>query len=121
MLERLFVYGTLAPGRPNAHVLSGVAGCWQRGWVRGRLVQAGWGAEHGYPGIVLNATAELVEGFLFSSDTLWREWARLDEFEGGQYERVEARVQLENGQFAQAFTYQLKLQEPSVTSRQPPA
>lgn len=54
MLQRLFVYGTLAPGRPNEHVLSAVPGTWQRGTVRGRLMQAGWGAEQGYPGVVID-------------------------------------------------------------------
>lgn len=29
MPEHLFVYGTLAPGRPNAHVLAEVPGTWR--------------------------------------------------------------------------------------------
>jgi gamma-glutamylcyclotransferase (GGCT)/AIG2-like uncharacterized protein YtfP/GNAT superfamily N-acetyltransferase len=105
---RIFVYGTLAPGRPNAHVLSGVPGVWQKASVRGLLVQAGWGAEQGYPGLVIDDAEGQVEGFVLSSDALANEWARLDEFEGSQYERVTTPVRLEDGQIVQAFVYQLK-------------
>jgi gamma-glutamylcyclotransferase (GGCT)/AIG2-like uncharacterized protein YtfP len=108
MLERLFVYGTLAPGRTNAHVLSGVPGAWQKGWVRGLLLQEGWGAEEGYPGIIINGAANLVEGFVLSSNVLANEWARIDEFEGSQYERVATQVQLEDGHVVQAFVYQVR-------------
>ena len=31
MIQRLFVYGTLAPGRPNEHVLSEIGGSWEAG------------------------------------------------------------------------------------------
>lgn len=29
MIERLFVYGSLGPGRPNEHVLAVIGGNWQ--------------------------------------------------------------------------------------------
>jgi hypothetical protein len=51
---RLAVYGTLAPGRPNHHQLNSLSGRWIKGTVRGQLLQEGWGAELGYPGIVLD-------------------------------------------------------------------
>jgi gamma-glutamylcyclotransferase (GGCT)/AIG2-like uncharacterized protein YtfP len=108
MLERLFVYGTLAPGRPNEHVLSKVPGTWQQATVRGRLVHEGWGAEQGYPGIVLDESATVVHGYLLASDALHSEWSRLDEFEGKQYDRVLANVQLDSGQVVEAYLYQLK-------------
>ena len=82
MTHRLFVYGTLAPGRPNAHVLADVPGQWEPATVTGTLRQQGWGAEVGYPGIVLDARGGEVEGFLFSSEHLAECWARLDAFEG---------------------------------------
>jgi gamma-glutamylcyclotransferase (GGCT)/AIG2-like uncharacterized protein YtfP len=108
MLHRLFVYGTLAPGRPNEHVLSGVRGTWQQGSVRGHLVQDGWGAEQGFPGIVVDESANLVAGYLLTSEALDREWDRLDQFEGSQYQRVLAKVQLDGGQVVEAYVYQLK-------------
>jgi gamma-glutamylcyclotransferase (GGCT)/AIG2-like uncharacterized protein YtfP len=107
MHERLFVYGTLAPGRPNEHVLRNVIGTWEKGSVRGHLLAEGWGAGQGYPGIVLDPSAQLVEGFVLTSDQLSQEWKRLDAFEGVGYRRVLAQVQLEGGRFVQAFIYQL--------------
>ena len=108
MPPRLFVYGTLAPGRPNEHVLGGVSGTWENATVRGRLVQEGWGADQGYPGIILDESAELVEGIVLTSDALQSEWERLDKFEGSQYECVVAQVQLQSGSVVEAFVYQLK-------------
>ena len=87
-VQRLFVYGTLAPGRPNEHVLADVPGQWVPATVRGHLVQHGWGAELGYPAITLAADGEDVEGMLLESDALDRNWERLDEFEGEGYERI---------------------------------
>jgi gamma-glutamylcyclotransferase (GGCT)/AIG2-like uncharacterized protein YtfP len=66
--QRLFVYGTLAPGRANAHVLADVPGDWAPAIVTGTLVQQGWCTSLGYPGIVLDDGLDLVEGFLFTSD-----------------------------------------------------
>jgi gamma-glutamylcyclotransferase (GGCT)/AIG2-like uncharacterized protein YtfP len=108
MPARLSVYGTLAPGRPNAHVLGHLPGSWQQASIRGHLVQAGWGAEQGYPGVVIDAAGAAVEGFILSSDALESEWARLDAFEGQEYERVVTRALLEDGQAVDAFVYQLR-------------
>lgn len=108
MLERLFVYGTLAPGRSNAHVLSHLSGEWQQATIRGHLVQAGWGAEQGYPAVIVDASGAAVEGFVLSSDVLGSEWGRLDEFEGDQYQRVTTQAHLDNGQVVQVHVYQLR-------------
>ena len=70
MIHRLFVYGTLAPGRPNEHVLADVPGRWEPATVSGSLREEGWGAAVGYPGIVLDGRGGDVEGFLFSSEAL---------------------------------------------------
>jgi len=47
MTERLFVYGTLAPGRPNEHILADVPGSWEPARVTGTLREEGWGAAMG--------------------------------------------------------------------------
>ena len=106
MVNHLFVYGTLAPGRPNEHVLADIPGTWEPGTVRGTLLQEGWGAKVGYPGIVLDQAAEVVQGFLFSSDELTDHLTRLDAFEGSGYERVLTAVQL-NGGLVDAYIYVL--------------
>ncbi len=60
----LFVYGTLAPGRPNEHILSKVGGTWEKASIKGKLKEEGWGAEMGYPGVVLGQNEEKVKGLL---------------------------------------------------------
>jgi gamma-glutamylcyclotransferase (GGCT)/AIG2-like uncharacterized protein YtfP len=68
MIQRLFVYGTLIPGGPNEYVLGAIGGTWQKAVIRGRLKSQGWGADMGYPGIVLDDAGDEIQGYLFSSD-----------------------------------------------------
>ena len=44
MINRLFVYGTLAPGRANAHVLADIPGTWEPA-----LSPASWFLKGGEP------------------------------------------------------------------------
>jgi gamma-glutamylcyclotransferase (GGCT)/AIG2-like uncharacterized protein YtfP len=108
MIQRLFVYGTLAPGRPSEYLLNEIGGSWEHATVTGTLRQEGWGATMGYPGIILGEYGEEVEGFLFSSEKLSDHWARLDEFEGEAYERVLAVVKLRDNSTVDAYIYALK-------------
>lgn len=94
---RFAVYGTLAPGRPNHHQLSGLSGRWIEGIVRGQLLQEGWGAEVGYPGIVLDVDGPTVGVQLFESSDLPDHWTRLDEFEGSGYRRAVTAVSTAEG------------------------
>ena len=112
MTHRLFVYGTLAPGRPNEHILSDVPGEWQPATVIGMLYPEGWGAAAGYPGIVLDGQGGEVEGLLFSSESLPEHWARLDEFEGAGYERVLIKARLKDGTTVDACIYKLSNERP---------
>lgn len=107
MIERLFVYGTLAPGRPNEHILKDIDGSWQPATVKGFLHDEGWGATMGYPAIKLDDAGEVVNGFLFTSDNLDEHWPRIDEFEGDAYERVLVDVTLADGIMTNAFVYAL--------------
>ena len=107
MTDRLFVYGTLAPGRANEHVLAELRGTWAPATVRGTLHPEGWGAALGYPGIVLDETGGEVRGLVFSSEDLGAHWTRLDEFEGEGYERVLTAATLEDGSIIEAHIYQL--------------
>ena len=94
---RLATYGTLAPGRVNHGQLAGLKGVWRRGRVTGHLAEAGWGADHGYPGLVLDHAGEEVEVHLFESSDLPDHWPRLDRFEGDGYARVVAQVATDDG------------------------
>jgi len=85
---RLATYGTLAPGRVNHHQLADLGGHWRTGTVRGRLVEAGWGAELGYPGLILDPSAAPIEVLIFESPDLPGHWPHLDAFEGEGYRRV---------------------------------
>jgi len=116
MINCLFVYGTLAPGRPNEHVLADVPGTWEPAAVSGKLVPEGWGAAAGFPGIVLDEGGKEVEGLLFSSNSLAEHWARLDEFEGEGYERVLTTVKLMDGARVEAYVYALRGGTPAVAS-----
>ena len=95
---RLATYGTLAPGRPNHHQLAGLTGRWLRGTIRGRLVEAGWGADLGFPGLVLDEGGPAIAVQLFESPDLPRHWGRLDAFEGPGYRRVAVSVHTDEGE-----------------------
>lgn len=94
---RLASYGTLAPGRVNHHQLAGLEGRWRQGTVRGKLVAKGWGADLGYPALILHSQGPLVEVFLFESPDLPDHWPRLDAFEGAGYRRVVTQVTTAEG------------------------
>lgn len=96
-LRRLAVYGTLAPGRVNHHKLSDLPGHWLDGQVRGTLTQDGWGADVGYPGLVLDPTADEVNVFILDSPALPEHWERLDAFEGPGYRRMTTLAQTPQG------------------------
>ncbi len=94
---RLATYGTLAPGRLNNDQLADLKGYWRQGTVSGRLVEVGWGAELGYPGLILDPLGQVIEVYIFESLELPNHWLRLDEFEGAGYQRVVTKVCTEDG------------------------
>ncbi|MET3712279.1 gamma-glutamylcyclotransferase (GGCT)/AIG2-like uncharacterized protein YtfP [Sphingomonas trueperi] len=95
--QGLATYGTLAPGRPNAHLLNGIDGTWRQGKVRGHLIEEGWDAAIGYPAIVLDEAAPQVVVHLFTSADLPVHRPRLDAFEGKGYRRVPVAVTTGDG------------------------
>ena len=107
-MDRLFVYGSLQPGGPNEHVLASIEGEWEPAVTKGELVHGGWGADLGYPGLVIDAGGSDIRGYVFSSPHLASKWAELDELEGSEYERSIAFVTLANGTEIQAHVYVLR-------------
>jgi gamma-glutamylcyclotransferase (GGCT)/AIG2-like uncharacterized protein YtfP len=94
---RLATYGTLAPGRQNHGQLSDLPGRWLVGHVRGSLVEAGWGANFGYPGMIVEPDGAPIEVFVFESRALVDHWQRLDAFEGPGYRRIAVDVSTDEG------------------------
>ena len=80
--RRLATYGTLAPGRINHHQVAGLAGEWTAGRVRGRLLDEGWGAALGCPGLILDPHGPTIPVEILTAADLPDHWARLDAFEG---------------------------------------
>lgn len=106
--HRLIVYGTLAPGQVNEGQLSALNGEWQSGTVRGTLIEEGWGADHGCPGMVLDPMGAEIKVHVFTSQDLPDHWARLDAFEGKEYRRTETIVSTEEGELP-AMIYQISV------------
>ncbi len=102
--HRLAVYGSLAPGEANTHILEPLAGSWSPGTVRGTLHDAGWAAAIGYRAIRLDPQAPEIPVKLFTSSGLPGFWAELDAFEGETYERVITPVAA-RGEVVDAYIY----------------
>jgi len=92
--HRLAVYGSLAPGKQNHHMMSGMAGTWRKALLRGTLHHAGWGAGQGFPGFVWDGCDTPIAAQVFSSRDLPQHWQRLDDFEGEEYRRVLVPVEI---------------------------
>ncbi len=93
-MHSLFVYGTLRPQQPNAHVMERIGGSWKAGYIRGHLQQRDSG--------------ETVQGYVFISENLPKYWNELDVFEGDEYQRIPVKVYLENGEMIESLVYALK-------------
>ncbi|MFL5279739.1 MAG: gamma-glutamylcyclotransferase [Rhodopila sp.] len=106
----------MAPGRVNHHQLAGLDGHWRQGTVKGTLVDAGWGASLGYPGLILDPQGPLVAVYLFESPDLPNHWSRLDAFEGSGYRRVVTRVSTTDGE-VEACIYVIATESPETPAR----
>lgn len=84
----LAAYGTLAPGRPNHHVVAPLGGEWTQGVIEGDLFPVGWGATLGYPAFRPRAGGPAVPVHVLRADALAMAWPRLDRFEGPGYRRI---------------------------------
>ena len=85
---RLFVDGSLAPDKENHHLLERISGTWESAILKGELLDKGWGAELGCPGLLLSDQGQQIQGYMFNSNHLSDYWPVLDVFEGDDYQRV---------------------------------
>ena len=111
MINRLFAYGTLMPGRENHYLVSDISGQWLRASMPGSLYPEGIGKAAGFPVLVPNENASLIQGWVLESDELPLHWQRLDDFEGDGYSRIEANVLMEDGSWQKACVYVLAEKE----------
>lgn len=88
--------------------MTSIGGEWIAATIKGRLVESGWGAEIGFPGLVLDEDGDEIPGYVFSSPNLDQAWVELDAFEGEEYRRAEAMVATRGGQVVCAFVYVLR-------------
>lgn len=86
--RRLAVYGTLAPGKPNHHVVAPLGGEWTNGIVEGDLSEEGWGATLGYPAFRPRAGGAVIAVQVLTSSALPAAWPEIDRFEGPEYRRI---------------------------------
>lgn len=107
-VKYLFTYGTLAPGEDNHHHVEHIDGDWMQAAVRGRLVDQGWGADLGFPALVVDENGDWIQGWALRSKCLSQYLAALDEFEGDEYQRKPVAVTLENHEVVQAYVYLAK-------------
>jgi gamma-glutamylcyclotransferase (GGCT)/AIG2-like uncharacterized protein YtfP len=84
----LAVYGTLAPGQPNHHVVAPWGGEWSDGLIEGDLLPVGWGAALGYPGFHPRVGGAAVAVQVLTAPSLATAWPTLDRFEGSEYQRI---------------------------------
>jgi gamma-glutamylcyclotransferase (GGCT)/AIG2-like uncharacterized protein YtfP len=80
--ERLVIYGTLAPGRENHHIIADIRGSYRACTVHGRIDRV-----DGLPYFTWAPAAKRLEAQLFSSAELPLKWDYLDRFEGAGYKR----------------------------------
>ncbi len=79
----LLVYGTLAPGRENHHLLAELSGSWSEVTISGVL-----GAWEGYPMFRWDPFGDRIPAWLLRSRDLPAHYDRLDEFETDAYVRL---------------------------------
>ena len=90
--RRLAVYGTLAPGKPNASVLADIDGQWLEGTVYGDVSEA-----DGFPVYHWRRPGSSVPVKILDAPTLPDHFDRLDSFEGTRYRRILLPVEMQSG------------------------
>ncbi|WP_439131974.1 gamma-glutamylcyclotransferase family protein [Polaribacter sp.] len=104
-MDKLFVYGTLKPGCSNHHILQNIGGDCIKATLFGFEFDKDWEKQTGYPGLIKSNFDAKVEGFLFVSENLKRNWEVLDGFETEAYTRKIVPITIKNNQKVNGFVY----------------
>jgi gamma-glutamylcyclotransferase (GGCT)/AIG2-like uncharacterized protein YtfP len=87
--QRLAVYGTLAPGEPNASLLGSVAGQWSSGIVQGVVAE-----RHGLKEFTWTTEGDSIPVKVLSAERLAQQFDAIDRFEGPNYRRILVPVEI---------------------------
>ena len=109
--KALIVYGTLAPGQANHHIVEHINGEWVKATIKGRLENKGWGAEMGFAGFTPagSVNSSVIDCHVLISDELTANWSLLDKFEGAEYRRIFAQYECLNGDIGVGYIYALNV------------
>lgn len=111
--RQLAVYGTLAPGESNFHVVRSLGGTWTQAQVRGVRFILQVGVDVGYPGFRWMTDGPPLQVHLLSSAELPGDWERLDRFEGADYCRILVPLAIGKNAFTVANLYECRHQPSS--------
>ncbi|MEQ8839890.1 MAG: hypothetical protein RIB98_02840 [Acidimicrobiales bacterium] len=92
MIERLALWGPLAPGGAEHWLVRSIAGEWSEATVSGWEYTIGFGPAAGQPGLTLDPDAPVISVAVLTSDRLDRHWRDLDAHLGSGYRRVRAET-----------------------------
>ena len=108
--EKLAVYGTLAPGESNFHVVQSLGGEWSQGRVQGVRFTLQVGHDVGYPGFRWIPDDPPLPIHLLTSAQLPGDWDRLDRFEGADYCRILVPLEMDKDSYTVANLYECRHQ-----------
>lgn len=87
--SRLVVYGSLAPGQANHHIVEALDGQWTPCTIRGSIEM-----RDGYRVFRWDEKGAPIDAQMLSSAQLPEAWAAIDEFEGAGYRRCVIPVEI---------------------------
>ena len=114
--ESLAVYGSLAPGKENFHLISHLKGDWKKAKVFGDLFDRGWGVGLGFPAMRWRSSGPPLEVDVLESSGLPDAWAALDRFEGSGYLRILVPYYVEDDLEGVTNIYQLALEDAGIVA-----
>ena len=97
---RLIVYGSLAPGGPNAFMLAALEGEWRKCVIHGHM-----GRYRGFKSFRYDPQGPEHQAWLLESAELPKIFPDLDDFEGEEYQRILIPAQVD-GRWLMANIYE---------------